>query len=73
MEERVCYLCGSNHLNLIQVIEKKPDVEVDYGIPVEKYHREIFQCESCGVFNNFHNLIGDDFYEGFYNLSLIHI
>jgi SAM-dependent methyltransferase len=69
-EKQCCYLCGANQLKLILVIDKKPDVEVDYQIPTEKYHREIFRCESCGVFNNFHDLIGDDFYEGFYNNSI---
>jgi len=68
--KQCCYLCGSSQLKLIQVILKKPDVEVDYQIPKETYHREIFQCEDCGVFNNLHDLIGDDFYEGFYNNSI---
>lgn len=68
--KQCCYLCGSTQLKLIQVIYKKPDVEVDYQIPEEKYHREIFRCEDCGVFNNLHDLIGDDFYEGFYNNSI---
>ncbi len=65
-----CYLCGSSQLKLIKVITKKPDVEVDYQIPKEKYHREIFRCEDCGAFNNFHNLIEDDFYKGFYNNAI---
>jgi len=70
MEENSCYLCGSKKLNLVEVIKQKPEVEVDYKIPTEVYHREIYRCESCGVFNNLHDLIGKDFYEGFYNNSI---
>ena len=39
----------------------------DSGISIEDYHREIHQC--IGTYNNFHDLIKDDFYEGFYNLQ----
>lgn len=65
-----CYLCGSKELTIIAKIDKRPEVEVDYKIPEDKYYREIYQCSVCGVYNNFHNLIPDDFYEGFYNNSI---
>lgn len=65
-----CYLCESTKLNLVKIIKKKPLVEVDYNIPEKDYYREIYRCEECGVFNNLHNLIGDNFYKGFYNNSI---
>ena len=65
-----CYLCKNKKLQKIISIHKKPSVEVDYGISIEDYHREIHQCQNCGTYNNFHDLIKDDFYEGFYNKSI---
>lgn len=65
-----CYLCKSKELRKIISVSKKPSVEVDYGISNEDYYREIHQCQNCGTYNNLHNLISDDFYEGFYNESI---
>lgn len=66
----ICYLCGSKELTLIEKISKKPDVEVNYNIPKNLYYREIYNCNICGVYNNFHDLINEDFYKGFYNNSI---
>ena len=66
-----CYICGSARQEHILDIRRKPDCEVDYGIPEEKYFREVFRCIKCGVYNNFHNLIDEkNFYSGHYNLSI---
>ena len=65
-----CYLCKQISFKKIISISSRPVVEVDYGIPDDKYYREIHQCQNCGVYNNFHELICEDFYEGFYNNSI---
>lgn len=68
--KNTCYLCANKELSIIEKIDAKPVVEVDYKIPVDLYYREIYQCNSCKVYNNFHDLINDDFYKGFYNNSI---
>jgi len=66
-----CKLCMSANTNLIEVINSKPDVEVDYGIPPALYQRSIYKCSNCGVYFNDHNLINfNKFYQGKYNNSI---
>lgn len=67
-----CYLCGQRDWKVLKVLKKKPAGETDYGIPAEKYYREICECSNCGVYFNRHNdLISSDFYEGHYNASIV--
>lgn len=69
--DQACHLCGEKDYQLLVTLEKKPDLETDYGIPDSEYYREICQCRNCNVFFNRHNnLIKDDFYEGHYNASI---
>lgn len=66
-----CYLCGEKDWKLLEVVEEKPVGETDYGVPGEKYYREICECNNCGVYFNRHDdLISTDFYEGHYNASI---
>lgn len=65
-----CILCHKKELNIIKIINKKPDVEVDYKIPESKYLRFIYHCSNCSVYYNYHNLLNDDIYTGQYNKSI---
>jgi 2-polyprenyl-3-methyl-5-hydroxy-6-metoxy-1,4-benzoquinol methylase len=61
----------SEDVKFIESIELKPEVEVDYGIPEELYYREIYLCNNCNVYFNYHELISlDSFYQGQYNNSI---
>jgi len=65
-----CKICNSKDFKKILVINKKPDGETDYGIPEEKYYREIVKCSNCGVFLNKHDLLNESIYNGNYNDSI---
>jgi 2-polyprenyl-3-methyl-5-hydroxy-6-metoxy-1,4-benzoquinol methylase len=64
-----CHLCHSEDHSFLVSLDTKPNGEVDYTIPTDKYYREIHQCNNCGVFFNAReeDLIPNDFYEGQYN------
>ncbi len=63
-----CYLCGkSKNLKLISTITKKPKKETDFGIYAKEYYREIYFCNNCEVYNNFHTYDLDKLYFGKYN------
>ena len=69
--EVACKLCGSPQTIFLEEVDKKPTLEVDYGIPAEKYRRSVHQCKNCGVYFNHHNLLDlKTFYEGMYNASI---
>lgn len=67
-----CFLCGADDFEVIQVVDKKPEGETDYGISLEDYYREICQCRQCRVFFNRRvaDLLPTDFYEGQYNTAI---
>lgn len=62
-----CYLCGGNDLIKAWEFNAKPNQETDLGIPSDKYHREIFLCNQCGIYNNFHEYDFGKLYSGKYN------
>jgi len=65
-----CYLCGSINHRILEVITKKPEGEVDYGIVPEQYHRVVTQCQNCHVYTNQHDLLRQEMYAGDYNQSI---
>lgn len=66
-----CYLCTGQNWTVLEQVKQKPQGETDYGIPTDKYYREICECEHCGVYFNRHDdLFSADFYEGHYNSSI---
>lgn len=62
-----CSLCGEVGGSRLWTIDRKPDYEVDYGIPPERYVRHIRRCSNCDAFFNSHDLLNADFYQGSYN------
>lgn len=68
-----CFLCN-NTINFIEigVLAEKPKDETDFGISMNNYYREIWKCEVCGVYNNFHQLDMTSIYAGQYNASTYH-
>ena len=67
--EGCCVLCGAADAELCETIVRKPEREVDYGIPEESYLRRIRRCMACRVYFNDHGLLPDTFYGGAYNDS----
>ena len=66
-----CKLCGASNSVKIKSINSRPKVEIDYGINPVEYRREIFYCNNCHVYYNFHdNLLEEHFYSGKYNSSI---
>ena len=62
-----CQLCGANNARLVDTMRRKPPGETDFGIPPDKYIREIWQCQACSVFFTQHDLFTDRFYREQYN------
>jgi 2-polyprenyl-3-methyl-5-hydroxy-6-metoxy-1,4-benzoquinol methylase len=67
--EKTCYVCGSKQLQFIELIEKRPSRETDFHISEKDYRREVFTCNICGVYNNFHSYDFSSLYAGSYNAS----
>ena len=71
MKNTVCHLCKKEDSSLLMVVDKRPDCEINYNIPEDKYYRELRECQFCGVIYNAHDtLIHSDFYTGFYNNAI---
>ncbi|MCH8331303.1 MAG: class I SAM-dependent methyltransferase [Bacteroidetes bacterium] len=65
-----CYVCGeTDKLELVGTIDRKPERETDFNIDVGEYHREIWACNNCQAYNNFHPYQFDEIYDGQYNES----
>lgn len=62
-----CALCGCADAETCATIERRPQGEVDYGIPPERYRRRIMRCAACRVYFNHHGLLPETFYGGAYN------
>ena len=69
MSGHSCYLCGSNDLELKQIIRSKPSIETNFNIPAKNYKRKICQCNHCSVYNNFHDFKINSIYSGAYNTA----
>ena len=65
--EYKCFLCGNNDLKKVWEFKSKPIKETDLGISQDKYFRETFLCNKCGIYNNFHNYNFEKLYSGAYN------
>jgi len=62
-----CPICGATSATHCIDITFRPEYEVDYQIPESRYHRSVFRCDTCDVFINDHDLLGQLFYSGEYN------
>lgn len=62
-----CKLCGADNANLVRTLRRRPPHETEFGIPVDAYVRDIFQCMTCSVFFTQHGLLDGDFYSSNYN------
>lgn len=64
-----CRLCGSRENDLVAVYDRRPEWETDFGIPPERYYRELRRCRVCDVFFAVHDFVPDDFYRGRYTAA----
>jgi 2-polyprenyl-3-methyl-5-hydroxy-6-metoxy-1,4-benzoquinol methylase len=62
-----CVLCDGTSAEPCATIDRRPEGEVDYGIPPGRYRREIMRCDRCHVYFNHHGLLPETFYGGVYN------
>jgi len=62
-----CKLCGGHHARLVETLRRKPLRETEFGVPGDRYRREIWRCDNCDVFFNHHDLLTDQLYRDQYN------
>lgn len=67
LQKKNCLLCGSSETRLVGTIKTKPEKETEFGIPLGKYTRNVFKCQTCKVYLNQHNMLPDSLYKANYN------
>lgn len=65
----ICKLCAAGDAHLLATITARPVNETDFGIPADRYSREIYSCNSCNVYFSVHSFDFNEIYLGKYNSS----
>jgi len=66
-EQPACFLCGNTTATLVTDIRRRPQRETDFGIAVEAYARQVYQCATCHVYFNAQHMLQPEIYTRAYN------